>query len=212
MRQVTASMIAAIGLFVGAAPASAFTLWYGGDFQRTLEDPFRLGEKATLILYLEADQPGIQMLSVGVLFDEAFFKYNPKPNSSVGVPSYILYGMSGMMSTWLAAQQSTWLLWPGQLPSGRQQVNVNWAEVTFAGTHATGIGKIAELEFEVISAGDGIGEINITLSGGGNIFQVNGNPSTPIRLEGIPEPTTALLIGLGLAGIAVIAKRRASPI
>jgi len=211
MRTLAASLIATICLCVGAPPSSAFTLWISGDFERTLENPWVVGEKANVVLYLEADQPGIQLLSVGVLFDDSVFAYNPKPNSSVGVPSYVLYGMSGMMSNWLTAVQSTWALWPGATPPGTKQVNVDWAEITFDGTYATGFAKIAELEFEVITTGDGIGDIDITLTGAGNIFQVNGNPNTPLLMRyGVPEPTTAVLLGLGLAGLLVARGRRVS--
>lgn len=167
-----------------------------------------IGDKLKVELFLDADQTGITLLSFGVRFDDSILQYNPKVNSSVGVPSYILYGMSGTMSTSLYPQQTTWALWPGATPPGTKQVNVHWADPTFEGTYVTGFGiKIAELEFEVI--GDGIGKIEVlNLPPPG--FVIAGDPGAQLDIQLVPEPTTAVLIGLGLAGLA-LARKRTTP-
>lgn len=204
MRTLTASLIALFCLCVGADSVTAFTLWIEGESEILPADGHAIGEKFTLRLYLDADQPGIQLLGIGVLFDGEILQYNPKPNASVGVPSYLLYGMSGMTTSSLYAAEDPWALWPGATPPGLKQVNVDWVDPTFNGTFVTGFGlKIAELEFQLIGSGDGIGEIDVSLSAGGNVFLVNGHSNTPIALRYTPEPTTALLLCLGLSGLAL---------
>ncbi len=216
MRPFITALIATAIAVLGATSASAFSLTLSHDFPQI--HPPSIGQKINFQIHLDATDPGIQLLSVSLSFDSYTYQYNPQPNSAVGVPSYILYGMSGTMPpmapTALYAQQSTWLLWPGSVPPGTTQINVNWADATFNGTYVTGLGiKIAEIQLEVIDPGAGTSEVHMSVSAGGNIFQVNGNPATPITLIGtpfipIPEPSTALLVCAGLAGLALKARGR----
>jgi hypothetical protein len=159
-----------------------------------------IGDKLTVELFLDADQTGIALLGLGVRFDDGILQYNPKLNASVGVPSYVLYGTSGTDASALYPQQDPWALWPGTTPPGTKQVNVNWADPMLQGTFVTGFGiKIAELEFEVI--GDGVGKIQVV-----DLFPFQ---SIPLHINLVPEPTTAVLVGLGLVGFALATKRRA---
>jgi hypothetical protein len=161
-------------------------------------------------LTFDATTTGVQLLSVGLLFDNTVLAYVPQSNASVGVEEIILDG--GTPYRGLEAQQTTWLQWPGTVPPGKSQVNVNWADVTFLGTVVTGTNVIARVQFKVIATGDGLGEIDMSITAGGNIYQVSGNPVSPITLTGspinvmVPEPTTAVLFGLGLIGL--VGRRR----
>ncbi len=214
MRSFITALIATAIAVLGATSASAFSLTLSHDLPNNF---WPVGQKINFQIHLDATDPGIQLLSVSLTFDSDTYQYNPQPNSAVGVPSYILYGMSGTMppmTTTLNAQQSTWLLWPGPVPPGKTQVNVNWADETFNGTYVTGLGiKIAEIQLEHVWGSSIDFRVDMSVTAGGNIFQVNGNPATPITLQGtpyapVPEPSTALLVCAGLAGLAVKARGR----
>ena len=168
-------------------------------------------------VFLDANVPGIQLLSVGVLFDNTIFSYVPQSLAASGTPSYILYFNAGgmpAMITQLIAQQDPWQLWPGLVPPGQSQVNVNWADSTFVGTVATALGiKIAGIRLQVIAQGDTEGEVVLSSTAGGNVLQVAGVVQ-PLPVTGsftvyTPEPTTALLVGMGLLGLGIAGRRRA---
>ncbi len=213
MRLFITNLLATALVLFGAVSASASSLTLTTTYPGGVAG---LGSFVDVEITFDATTTGVQLLSVGLLFDNTVLAYVPQSLASVGTPSYILYGMSGMpaMITSLNAQQTTWLLWPGTVPPGQSQVNVNWADESFVGTFVTGTNSIAKIRFQVVAAGDGIGEITMSLTAGGNIYQVAGNPVSPITLSGspinviTPEPTTAVLVGLGLLGLGVAGRRR----
>ena len=170
------------------------------------------GDTVDVSIFLDAEETGITLLSVGVQFDETVFAYLPRTLAQQGVPSYILYGGSGTTASWLQAQQDPWALWPGTVPDGLDQVNVYWADPSFLGTQTTGTGiKIGEIRLQVVATGDGIGEI-IALDNdpcGGQIcvpLPPNLVAGTPIYVN-TPEPGTALLLGAGLLALGVTSQR-----
>jgi hypothetical protein len=73
---------------------------------------------------------------------------------------------------------------------------------------------ITTLTFLVVAAGDGIAEIDVVLNAGDGCFGTLGAPCAPgdFLTSGtavlVPEPGTALLMGLGLAGLAYAGRRR----
>ncbi len=215
MKRLTQFCLVAMIALLGASTASAFetrmTSAYAGQ-------NLSVGDTVDIEIHFDADAIGVQLFSLGFLFETAELVYVPQTNASVGVPSYILYGMGtvgGMMvTTQLNAQQSTWLLWPGNKPPGKSQVNINWADETFNGTLVTGSDiKIAEIRFQVVSVGNGASNIDMSLTAGGNIFQVLLDPNSPLTLVGspialnLPEPTAGALAMTALVSLAVIRRR-----
>jgi hypothetical protein len=216
MKRLTQSCLIVMIALLCASTASAFearmTSAYAGQ-------PLGVGDTVDIDVHFDATTVGVQLLSLGFLFETAELVYVPQTNASVGVPSYILFGGS-MPSRALYAQQTTWLLWPGTTPPGLSQVNINWADTTFTGTAVTGSDlKIAQIRFQVVSVGDGASNIQMSVGAGGNIFQVTavpgtpGDPNTPITLVGspialnLPEPTVGALAMTALVSLAVVRRR-----
>jgi len=209
MRLFITNLLATALVLFGATMASASSLTMTSDYAGGIVP---IGTIITVELRFTATTTGVQLFGSNVLFDPTVLAYQPQANVNA---SYILYGMSGMSSTALYAQQNPWQIWPGINVPGRNQVNVNWADATFNGTYVTGANLLlAQLKFQVVAAGDGIGEIELSITAAGGIYQVSGNPTAPITLSGtsipvlVPEPTTALLVGLGLVGLGVAGRRR----
>ncbi|HIL80813.1 MAG TPA: PEP-CTERM sorting domain-containing protein [Myxococcales bacterium] len=74
-------------------------------------------------------------------------------------------------------------------------------------------GVMATLIFDVIGT-SGVANIDISITAPGNVIGLPGGATGTATLAGsgtvvIPEPTTALLVGLGLMGLAVAGRRRA---
>lgn len=147
-------------------------------------------------------------------------------------PGYILYSpavagtgmppVGAMPYVWLAPQQTpTWLTFPVP-PVGQEQVAINYAELNITDTfdtRTTGTGIwIATLVFH-IDAPITSETLTVSMTAAGSILQLGDNVvdantislSAPIVLTGpvvTPEPTTAMLIGLGLLGLAVSGRRK----
>lgn len=212
MRLFITNLLATALVLFGATMANASAINMTSNYAGGIVP---IGTIITVDLRLDATTTGIQLLGVNVLFDPAVLTYLPQANAVGGTATYILYGMSGMAGVSLLAQQDPWQIWPGINVPGFNQVNVNWADPTFIGTTVTGLNQnIGQLRFQVTAQGDGIGDIVLSTTAAGGIFQVSGNPAAPITLTGtpinvlVPEPTTALLVGLGLVGLGVAGRRR----
>ena len=72
---------------------------------------------------------------------------------------------------------------------------------------------MATLVFSVADTGDGLAAFTLSNSSPGNILQVADGSNPVNAVSGnfdvvTPEPTTALLVGLGLAGLGVAGRRR----
>ena len=222
----TTNLLAVAALLCGAASAGAFS------FTMTPRGPttgLQAGDEVILDVYVDAE-PGLELLSVGVLYrDNGTITYDGPdsaalaptgPGTSGAQPSYILYGPASMgnPATALYPQQTPyWLNWPGIVPAGSEQVNINYAAQPLSPTSASGTGiYLASLLFR-IEPGFFISDVRLCTTCGGNVIQADGevvgpgqiNLSSPVFLFGVPEPTTAMLIGSGVILLAATTRRRA---
>ncbi len=210
MKRPIIFFVTALVALLSASSAGAVTVTVSSSYAG---EPLNVGDTVSVVLTLDANETGIQLMGINVAHDNAVLQYNARSNASVGVPSYILYNSTGMPMVALYAQQDPWQTWPFP-PEGQGQVNVNFADPSFAGTQITGSGiKIADLEYEVIALGDGTGQIEVFVdSAFGGILQVNGIvvtlglTGTPITLN-LPEPSVGMLSLGAILSVAILRRR-----
>ena len=225
-----AGLAVAAAFLLGASSASAIALTLGGANGQLVAN----GDTVSITVSLDTEGAvGITLLSVGVLFDDTRLSYNQGASTTT---SYALYTTStnpkGVVSPgdYLQAA-STCGGYPQTAPAGcsfwvgtTSQVNVDYVgtNLTTGTNSATGSspgqgvtsgGLLATLIFDVIGS-DGVANIDISITAPGNVIGLPGGASGTAALSGsgtvvIPEPTTALLVGLGLTGLAVAGRRRA---
>ena len=231
MRILTLNLLAVALLLFGATSASAFAV---SMTARGSVSSLSTSDTVTVDVFLDADG-GITIFSVAVvnsnpaalLYDaaaSAALPLHPQAptfgGSSGAQPSYILYtptGGMGMPATYLKPLQTpAFLNFPPATP-GTEQVNINYVENALGTTTATGTGiYVASMVFHVVGAlttetlslaftTSNVIQSGIVVTGPGTI-----GISSPITLTGhLPEPTTAMLIGLGVLGLLLAGRRRA---
>lgn len=215
MRVMRICLASAATILLGASTSSAISLSLEGA-NGQLVTP---GTQVTVTVSLDTEgTTGIGLLSVGVLFDDTILNYNPSLSSA---SSYALY--SGAFIPYLIPLSGTPQLFGGTT----DQVNVDFVATnlitgsaasgdTYAGSVLIGTGTLAPLAslvFDVVASGDGVADIRLTLGAGGNTFFMASGPTPSITFgpagdagDGwviTPEPTTALLLGLGLMGLGI---------
>ena len=106
-----------------------------------------------------------------------------------------------------------WLTFPGSSPTGGAQQNVFYLEVGLGTTSATGLGiYVATLVYHIAP---GLGSETLQLAFTSSNLIQDGTIVVPPGSIGIspgitisaPEPTTAMLIGLGVLGLALAGRR-----
>ena len=201
--------------------ASALSLSLNTDWHDQSVSP---GETITVELTLDTDgDTGMTSISAGILFDDAILEYRRDLSSTT---SYLLWnGTTGDGYIYPTKKFS-------ELRNGAtDHINVDFLSRNYSTTgteHASGLaakhtgtvagGRLAILIFEVIAAGDGIGEISLSITAAGNgIGSATGQSHTTLiagsgqvltTATPIPESGTALLMGLGLIGIALCGNGR----
>ena len=220
MRQAIRLSFLFVLAFFWAGQASAISLTQTGAYGQLVAP----GDQVTITVTLDTEgQAGIVLLSTGVLFDDTILSYNAGASSS---SSYVLYNLpgKGVLPKMAPANGATA---PALRFGTTNQANVDFVGDLTDGAAATGeawsggvlvsaagtVNQIAVLVFDVIALGDGTADIGLSITSPGNIVQLAGGVDTTATLNGAgtvitPEPTTALLVGLGLLGLGVAGRRR----
>jgi len=217
-------LVSALLFFFSAASASAISITMAGANGQTVAT----GAQVSISVTLDTEATtGITLLSIGVLFDDTLLSYNKGASSATSYMFYVA-ATKGNPNNFLKAS-STCGGYPS--PGGyytnsgacslrvgtTNQVNVDFVSADLAlGTSGTnsGVALMATLVFDVIGSA-GSAAISLSQTSPGNVIGQPGGASTTATLAGsgsvnvIPEPTTALLVGLGLAGLAVAGRRKA---
>jgi hypothetical protein len=178
-----------------------------------------LNSSASLLSYDAAASAALPVIYVN--------PFDPYPSYSTGAQPFTLLqsvtsmvGMVTLPTVELLPQQTpAWLTWPAP-PPGQEQVNINYAELNITDTfdtRATGLNLwIGSMVFHV-DAPITTETLALSMTVGSAILQLGEivqDPNTialsaPITLTGVvPEPTTAVLIGFGLLGLAISGRRQ----
>ena len=210
MRIFVINVLVTALLAFGATSASAISITLAGASGQDVNP----GGQVTVTMTLDTEATvGITLLSIATLFDNSQLSYNQAASSST---SYLLYGGKGGGGYLKAASTcggypSTGVACQLALPG---QVNADFVSVDLAnGTINTGVALLATLVFDVIGT-SGFAAITLSQTSPGNVIGQPGGTSTTGTLSGsggvniVPEPTTALLVGLGLAGLGIAGRRR----
>ncbi len=171
-----------------------------------------VGDVIDFDLFLDTPA-GLQVFGVAVLYDPDVIRYEPSRSDAV---SYILY-TGGKGASYLVPDEDPWFVWRGFVPPGLEQVNVVFIDHAFSNPDSTGgaagtdvfLGNIA---FSLIAQDTTLVELNF-VDVGGTVFFLDGEDIeetvevNAFEVGWVPEPTTALLVGLGLAGLGVRRRR-----
>ena len=207
-----AGLAVAAAFLLAASSASAISITLAGANGQDVNP----GDQVTVTMTLDTEATtGITLMSIATLFDNSLLTYNEAASSTT---SYLLYGGKGGGGYMKAAStcggyggptagNGCQLALPGQ-------VNVDYVSVDLAnGTGNYGVALLATLVFDV-TGGGGFASIALSQSSPGNVIGQPGGGSTTATLIGsggvniVPEPTTALLVSLGLVGLGVAGRRK----
>jgi len=231
MRIFAINVLVTALLALGASSAGAISITLTGANGQTVTT----GDLVTVTMTLDTEATtGITLLSIATMFDGSQLTYLPGSSTSNGAGSnagfpltgngYVLYdtGAKGGGAYLKAAVTCGGGFGSPTAGAGCQlalpgQVNVDYVNGDLAnGTGAgnAGVAQLATLVFEVTGT-SGFASIALSQTAPGNVIGQPGGTSTTGTLNSggggvniIPEPTTALLVGLGLAGLGVAGRRR----
>ena len=173
----------AFALSLASAQAHAIAFILGGVNGQVVT----VGDQIAVTVTLDTESTtGIQLSSVAVLFDDNILSYNQAASTTT---SYLLYG--GRARRFLYAS-STCGGYPQTQPGGcslrigtTNQVNVDFLSTDLSlGTENTGVALMATLIFDVVAPGDGLAEINLSITAPGNFIGVAGGGTTTATLSG----------------------------
>ncbi len=191
-------------IVMGAASASAFATTMTSNYSNGTV----LGVGDTVEVTVNFDSEGaadISLLSVSVLFNDTIFSWDGGTS-----PTYALYVTGGKGNQYLIPAATNLTLRTGTA----DQILLDWQNTALpGGNRDPGSFEMAVLNFTVQDLGAGVGAFTLSNSSPGNVLQLSDGSNPNNAVSGnfdvvTPEPTTALLVGLGLAGLGVAGRRR----
>jgi hypothetical protein len=214
MRLLMVNLLAAALVMFSVASASAYQM---NLVATTPTTGVAVGGLVSFDVFLNTEgQSDILAISTSFTFDPTVVAY--RADLSGAEDYYPLYAPAGKGGTYLYPTFNPPAPWGGTLPAIGGQINVDFTEANLARTTATATNLyLATLTFEVVGPGQSAGEWGF--GKGGNTFSTGTPPANvagtlafangDAGINVIPEPTTALLVGLGLVGLGVAGRRRA---
>jgi hypothetical protein len=206
MRLLITNLLASALLIFGAASAHAFATTMTSNYSNG--SVLTTGDTVSVTVNFDSEGAAdISLLSVSVLFNDAIMSWDQGSSSS---PSYALYVSGGKGNQYLIPATTNLTLRTGT----SDQILLDWQNTALpGGNRDAGSFDMATLVFSVADTGSGLAAFTLSNSSPGNILQVADGSNPVNAVSGdfdvvTPEPTTALLVGLGLAGLGVAGRRR----
>ena len=233
MRLLMINLLAITALLFSAASASAFSM----SLVPQGNTSGLVGDIVSFDVFLDTEGDlGANLISVSVTFDPTVAQYRPDLSATNSYyPIYTPAASKSEPASWLVPSPFDGNVctgadplcsnapgeWVGTLPAIGGQVNVDFVSSTFptglsgALDNGSTVVQLATVSFELIGFGTSAGAFGF--GNGGNVVGLTGGTDVTDQvatsgaptMSVIPEPTTALLVGLGLVGLGVAGRRRA---